>query len=301
MPATGASGRGLGSSASATCTRQSAIATIVAPFRAEVKSHCRMGCAPAALGGAVNQPTPSRTAREATKRPGLLAIAARGPLTLCALRRSAVSSALALASLSWVPLPEAAPTSSEPVAGGSLAPIDECALEGEVVVVRRLLLAHPIDVRVLSDGDFRGYVGSRTRLGRLGSGSRNAFCETFGLGALDRPPGATERRVLEAEVVGFYDPRAEALLVRGSTGDPGPHELASRLRGRPHVLILATWPGLASGYVCAPPESPLRLRKSFLTAMPTSCGISASDWVQPRRRTPSATDVGSIVYRDTSR
>jgi hypothetical protein len=108
-------------------------------------------------------------------------------------------------------------------------------LEGEVAEVRHLQLAHPVDVRALSDEDFRGRVASQARLGRTASGRRTAFWQTVGVGALDRSPGETERRVLEEEVVGFYDPRAKSLFVRASTGDQG--QIVPRHPGTQSVLV----------------------------------------------------------------
>jgi hypothetical protein len=139
------------------------------------------------------------------------------PTKLQALRGFVMSSVLAMGSLKCVPMFEAVATSLPSGEPGSLAPIGEGALESEVVQVRHLPPVHPIDVRVLTDDDFRGYMASQARLGPMASGARTAFWQTVGGGALDRSPGETERRVLEAEVVGLYDRRAKSLFVRGST------------------------------------------------------------------------------------
>jgi hypothetical protein len=66
-------------------------------------------------------------------------------------------------------------------------------------------------------------------------GERRSDRLLAGVGTLHRSPGETERRVLEAEVVGLYDPRAKSLFVRGSTSGS-----AGRWRRGPFLVIMVT-------------------------------------------------------------
>jgi hypothetical protein len=145
-----------------------------------------------------------------------------------------VIAAMAVGGQGCAPIPEAALTTALEPAPNSLTPIDVRALEREVTLVRKLPLDHEIAVQALSDQEFHGRLNAQARLGRTATNARNAFWQTLGAGVLDRSPGESERRVLEEQVVGFYDPRAKSLFVRGSAGSSG--QIVPRYPGTRTVL-----------------------------------------------------------------
>lgn len=147
-------------------------------------------------------------------------------LSLSAFRR-----ALALPGLLTLPLLGCEPTSEWSTARSAedthtRVPVDVHVLEQEVVSVRRLTPAHPIEAVTLSDEDFRGQLPGHTGFGRAASQSRSAFWQTVGGGTLEASPKEEERRVLEEQVSGIYDPRTKRLFVRDATG--GAELVASR-------------------------------------------------------------------------
>lgn len=124
---------------------------------------------------------------------------------------------LALPSLACDPMPEASTVPPAEVAPTS-APIDVHALEQEVITVRRLTRARPVETLTLSDEDFRAQLSAHTGLGWTATRSRNEFWQTIGGGTLEASPKEAQRRVLEEQVSGIYDPRTKRLFVRDAAG-----------------------------------------------------------------------------------
>jgi hypothetical protein len=131
-------------------------------------------------------------------------------------------------------LPDCLPLTTDPTHPGvrSLEPIDVKALSERIAKLHRLPIQEPIEIQALSDDDFHRRLLARDRGGRSARRARGAFWQTFGLSVSDRSPDATEDRVLEEQVTGFYDHHAKVLFVRGSMGSDGqvaPRYLGTRL------------------------------------------------------------------------
>jgi hypothetical protein len=118
------------------------------------------------------------------------------------------------------------------------ATIDVQRLAREVAELRQVKLTAPVRARPLADAAFRErlFAGRGAPTGAAGEhgASTRAFWTGFGFAPPASSVGDTARRVLEEQIVGFYDAEAKTLFVRG--GGDGTRIVPRRANDR-EVLV----------------------------------------------------------------
>lgn len=133
------------------------------------------------------------------------------------MRRLLASSVLAALTLASCAKPD---PSMEPHPGRDpTAPIDVQSLASEVASVRHVTLAHPIEAQALPEAPFVDRLFAARTAHTRTSGDDDAFWSAFGFAATGQSARDSTRRALEQGVLGFYDPAAKKLFLRGASGD----------------------------------------------------------------------------------
>jgi hypothetical protein len=100
------------------------------------------------------------------------------------------------------------------------APVDVASLSREVASVRHLALRAPVRARGLDDAPFRERLLARRAAPGTPRGLGSAlFWSAFAFAPPSVPLREVSRRVVEEQVVGFYDSDEKSLFVRGASGE----------------------------------------------------------------------------------